>query len=127
WRTFGIPTPQPIRVATFGDPLNGFAQDAGGTPWRTVNGGASWQVLDPGPASGLLQHIVVLSGGRVLLVTDRRVGRSTDNGNTFALVNDPVLTKSKVIRRGVSRTLGGGSRAFLMGRLGILRTQDGGR
>jgi photosystem II stability/assembly factor-like uncharacterized protein len=126
WRTFGIPTPQTIRVASFGDPQTGFAQDAGGTLWRTTNAGASWQVLDPGPATGLLQQIVVLSGGRVLLVTDRRVARSTDNGDTFALVDDRVLTKTKTIRGGIARAVGGGSRAFLIGRYGILRTQDGG-
>jgi hypothetical protein len=83
-------------------------------------------VLDPGPASGLYQDIVPLSGGRVLVVTASRIGRSTDGGQSFALVDDRVLTRSRVIRDGIHRTVAGGSRIFIIGKRGILRSADAG-
>jgi len=127
WATFGIPTPLPIHVASFFDPLTGYAQDTGGTLRRTTNGGASWQVLDPGPALGLFQDIVPLRGGRVLLITARGVARSTDGGESFALVRHPTLRNNRIIRGRLLGTASGGSRVFLLGRRGILRSTDGGR
>jgi photosystem II stability/assembly factor-like uncharacterized protein len=127
WRAFGIPTPQTIQVATLADPQTGYAQDSGRTLWRTRDGGSTWQVLDPGPATGILQDIVPLSRGRVLLVTATSIGRSADGGDTFALVDDATLRRSRAIRSGVIRSVGGGSRAFVLGARGSLRSSDGGR
>jgi photosystem II stability/assembly factor-like uncharacterized protein len=126
WTTFGIPTPLSIQVAAFVDPLTGYSQDSGGTLRRTANGGATWQVLDPGPASGLYQDIVPLSAGRVLVITPTRIGRSTDGGQSFSLVDDRALTRSRVIRDGIHKTVSGGSRVFIIGKRGILRSADAG-
>lgn len=126
WRTFGIPSPLPIQVAAFADPQTGFAQDTGRTLWRTTNGGSSWQVLDPGQATGLLQDIVPLSRGRVLIVTPTGVARSTDGGQSFTLVDDEGLRRSRVVRTGLLRAAGGGSRAFLVGPRGIVASADAG-
>jgi photosystem II stability/assembly factor-like uncharacterized protein len=84
-------------------------------------------VLDPGPASGTLQGIVPLSEGRVLLITATGIGRSTDGGGSFTLVKDATLRRSRVIRGRIFRAAGGGSRAFVLGARGILRSTDGGR
>lgn len=127
WRTFGIPTPRTIAVASFVDPQTGYAQDTGGTLWRTTNGGTSWQVLDPGPALGLFQDIVPLDKGRVLLLTATGVARSTDGGDTFALVDNPALVRSRIVRNRIVRYAVGGSRVFLVGRRGILRSINGGQ
>ena len=78
WRSIGIPTPRAITVAAFADPLTGYVQDDGDTLRRTLNGGASWQILDPGPAAGPLQGILTLSPTRLLLITRARVARSVE-------------------------------------------------
>jgi photosystem II stability/assembly factor-like uncharacterized protein len=126
WRSVGIPTPRGIRVAAFADPLTGYVQDDGDTLRRTANGGTSWQILDPGPATGRLQSIVTLGAGRVLLITAGGVGRSANGGDDFTLVSSPVLARSKVIRRGILAASGSGRRAFIVGRAGLLVSIDGG-
>lgn len=126
WRSVGIPTPRAIQVGAFADPLTGYVQDDGGTLRRTVNGGASWQILDPGPAAGTFQAIVAPGAGRVLLVTSRGVARSADGGDSFTLVASPALRRSTVIRRGILAAGGAGRRAFIVGRTGLLVSKDGG-
>ena len=126
WRSVGIPTPRGITVAAFADPLTGYVQDDGGTLRRTVNGGASWQILDAGPATGALQGIVTLSPRRVLLITSAGIARSVDGGDTFTLVTSPVLRRSAIIRRGVLAAAGAGTRAYVVGRSGLLLTTNAG-
>ncbi len=126
WRTFGIPTPLPIHVAAFIDPTRGYAQDSGGTLWRTTDGGGSWQVLDPGPVTGLVRDIIPLNGNRVILVTRGGIALSTDGGDSFTLVQSPALRRSRAIRNGVIRTVSAGARAFVIGPRGILRSLGGG-
>jgi photosystem II stability/assembly factor-like uncharacterized protein len=126
FRTFGIPTPLPIHVAAFIDPDHGYAQDSGKTLWRTSDGGVSWQVLDPGPVTGLLRDIIPLNGNRVILVTRGGIAYSADGGDSFTLVKSPALRASRAIRNGVIRTVSAGSRAFVIGARGILRSLGGG-
>ncbi len=126
WRSVGIPTPRGISAAAFADATTGYVQDDGGTLRRTVNGGASWQILDPGPAAGRLQGIVTLTPTRVLLITSAGVARSVDGGETVNLVSSPVLRRSKVIRRGILSASGSGPRAYIAGRSGLLVTTNGG-
>ena len=126
WRSVGIPTPRAIQVVAFSDPQTGFVQDDGGTLRRTVNGGTSWQILDPGVAAGPLRGIVALSPSRVLLITAGGVARSADGGNTFAPVRSAVLRRSKVIRRGFISASGAGKRVFIVGTAGLLVSTDAG-
>ena len=126
WRSAGIPTPRAITVAAFADPVTGYVQDDGGTLRRTLNGGTSWQILDPGPAAGPLQGILTLSPTRLLLITRAGVARSVDGGDTVALLSSPVLRRSKVIRGGVLAAAGRGPRAYIAGRAGLLVTTNGG-
>jgi photosystem II stability/assembly factor-like uncharacterized protein len=126
FRTFGIPTPLPIHVAAFIDPDHGYAQDTGKTLWRTSDGGVSWQVLDPGPVTGLLRDIIPLNGNRVILVTRGGIAYSADGGDSFTPVKSPALRASRAIRNGVIRTVSAGSRAFVIGARGILRSLGGG-
>lgn len=126
WRSVGIPTPRGIAVATFADAQTGYVQDDGGTLRRTVNGGASWQILDPGPAAGPLKDIVALTPTRILLITSGGVARSVDGGDTVTLVSSPLLRRSTVIRRGLLAAAGAGRRAYIAGRTGVLTSADGG-
>lgn len=113
-------------MAAFIDANRGYAQDAGQTLWRTVDGGASWQVLDPGPVTGLLRDIIPLNGDRVILVTRGGIAYSDDGGDSFEPVQSPVLRRSRAIRNGVIRTVSAGNRAFVIGARGILRSLGGG-
>ncbi|HTI33332.1 MAG TPA: YCF48-related protein, partial [Miltoncostaea sp.] len=126
WRSVGIPTPLPIGTAAFADPSTGYAQDTGGTIRRTRDGGASWQVIDPGAGTRAPVRILALASGRVLLVGPNGVSRSVDGGDTFRVVTSKALRGGAAIRARPIAVTGSNAVAFIAGRTGILRSGDAG-
>ncbi len=126
WRSVAIPTARSITAAAFTDPLTGFAQDDGGVLRRTLDGGTTWQVLDPGPVTTPLSQIVTLGAGRLVLVYGNGLVRSGDNGTTFRPVDSPVIRRSRVLAGGPIATAGAGRAAIIVGRRAAVRTVDGG-
>lgn len=87
WTTVGVPTTGAVIDASFPTPDVGFAIDSGGGAFKTVNGGASWQILDPGVSAGL-DGVLALDPNSVLLIGPRGVRRSVDGGTSFAFIGD---------------------------------------
>jgi photosystem II stability/assembly factor-like uncharacterized protein len=126
WRSVAIPTARSITAAAFADPLTGFAQDDGGVLRRTLDGGVTWQVLDPGPVTTPLQRMIALGSGRVILVYAGGMARSTDGGVTFRSVASAALRRARVLSRGIVASAGAGRVAIVVGRGAIVRTRDAG-
>ena len=96
WTTVGVPTNGSVLDASFPNPDVGFAIDSGAGAFKTVNGGASWQILDPGASTGLA-GVLALDPNTVLLIGPRGVRRSTDGGTSFAFIADKDVRNVRLV------------------------------
>ena len=67
-----------MRDTSFTSADDGYALDVRGGLFRTVNGGASWQPIDPGTTRA--PQAVITSGDTVLLAGPRGIRRATAGG-----------------------------------------------
>ena len=88
WTSVGVPTNATVLDASFPDQLNGYAIDALGVAFKTVNGGTSWQILNTG-TTDTPTGVYAVSGSTVLLSGGFGIRRSTNTGTQF----DPVTDK----------------------------------
>jgi photosystem II stability/assembly factor-like uncharacterized protein len=95
WTPGAVPTARPIVSASFADTLVGYALESGGGLWRTVNGGVSWRMLDPGPGAAGLTTVLALSAQRVLVAGPSQARLSADGGASFAPVASPALRAAR--------------------------------
>ena len=96
WTTVGVPTTGAVLDASFPNPDVGFAIDSGAGAFKTVNGGASWQILDPGASTGLA-GVLALDPSTVLLIGPRGVRRSTDGGGSFEFIADKDVRNVRLV------------------------------
>lgn len=96
WTTVGVPTTGVVLDASFPNPDLGFAIDSSGGAFKTVNGGASWQILDPGASAGLA-GVLALDPNSVLLIGPRGVRRSVDGGTSFEFVGDKDVRNVRLV------------------------------
>ena len=95
WTAIGVPTNADVLDASFPDLSTGFAIDAAGSAFKTVNGGASWQILETGGTQAA-NGVLAISPANVLLAGPIGIRRSTDGGASFATVSDKDLKKTKL-------------------------------
>jgi photosystem II stability/assembly factor-like uncharacterized protein len=98
---------------------NGYALDQRGGLFKTANGGASWQPIDPGTTSA--PKAVIATGNNVLLAGPRGIRRATEGGEFSLISTKPV--------RGIAvdQFDRGGSAIFAYGSKTIVRTTNGGK
>ena len=98
---------------------DGYALDQRGGLFRTANGGASWQPIDPGTTSA--PQAVITTGDTVLLAGPRGVRRAAGGGEFTLVAAKPARSVA------VDQFDRGGSAIFAYGATTIVRTTNGGQ
>jgi photosystem II stability/assembly factor-like uncharacterized protein len=95
WFTVGVPTTSTVVDASFANASSGYAIDALGGAFKTVNGGTSWQILNTG-TSDVPFAVLATGPSDVLLAGPIGLRRSTDGGASFAAIGDPDLKRTRI-------------------------------
>ena len=90
WTSVGVPTNATVLDASFADGQTGYAIDAAGGAFKTVNGGTSWQILNTG-TTDVPTGVFAVSPTTVLLSGSFGIRRSTNAGALFEPVADKDL------------------------------------
>ena len=119
WKAINVATSADMQDTSFTTIDNGYALDQRGGLFRTANGGASWQPIDPGTTSA--PRAVITTGDVVLLAGPRGVRRASAGGEF-------TLSGAKAARgASVDQFDRGGSAIFAYGSTTIVRTTNRGR
>ena len=119
WKAINVATSADMQDTSFTTADQGYALDQRGGLFRTANGGASWQPIDPGTTSA--PRGVITAGDVVLLAGPRGVRRASGGGEF-------TLSAAKAARNAsVDQFDRGGSAIFAYGSTTIIRTTDRGR
>jgi hypothetical protein len=95
WSTVGVPTTGTVVDASFPSAGVGYAIDALGGAFKTVNGGGSWQVLSTGSTSAP-SAVLATGPNDLLLAGPTGLRRSTDGGSSFTAIGDKDVKKAKI-------------------------------
>ncbi len=95
WFTVGVPTTSTVVDASFPSPGTGYAIDALGGAFKTVNGGNSWQILDTGTQE-TPSAVLATTANSVLLAGPKGLRRSVDGGTSFGAIGDRDVKKSRL-------------------------------
>jgi photosystem II stability/assembly factor-like uncharacterized protein len=121
WFEVGVPTGEILNDASFPTQDVGYAIDAAAGAFKTLNGGASWSILNPGTQVAA-NSVLALDPDRVLLIGPKGVRLSTNGGGSFDPVNDKDVNKAALED---ADQVGGGA-VFAFGPRSLVYSANGG-
>jgi photosystem II stability/assembly factor-like uncharacterized protein len=122
WKAASVPTSSDILDTSWTNQTTGYALDGRGGLFRTANGGASWQTLNPGSTAPANAVLALADNSTVLLVGPTGVRRAVSGGPFTAVSGKPVANATLT----TGRLAGGAIVAWGVGTRNLLISTDKG-